>query len=291
MSSDAADPLDLPPSLAAEAFAQYQETPDSRRKALDELRQGILKLPEADRLNDVSDANLIRFVRCRKYDVARALATTVKLKRFYMKHATLLQGLDGESWKLLDQFQSVRIRKGLDKQSGKTILMIRPARLMPHMTSEFKQQHPNSLLRMNIWLMDRLSRDPDVQVNGLAALMTCSDMGFFDMVSLANVMTMEDRKILFGHMSALGIRMKGIYVFEAPLVLKGIFALVRPFLSAKLSSRVNMLGNDYASVIPTIIGQDGFKQLPGVYGGEGGEDIAFDRDVHDKLGVQFTWNP
>ena len=80
-------------------------------------------------------------------------------------------------------------------------------------------------------------------------------------------------------------------VRKAPLVLKGIFALVRPFLSAKLSSRVNMLGNDYASVIPTIIGQDGFKQLPGVYGGEGGEDIAFDRDVHDQLGVQFTWNP
>jgi hypothetical protein len=206
MSSDSADPLDLPPNLAAEAFAQYQETPNSRRKALDELRLGILALDEADRINDVSDANLIRFVRCRKYDVARALDTTVQLKRFYTKHATLLRGLDGEAFKLLDQFEAVRIRKDLDKQSGKTVLMIRPARLMPHMTSEFKQKHPNALLRFNIWLMDRLSRDPDVQVNGLVALMTCSEMGFFDMVSFVNIMTIEDRKILFGHMSALGIR-------------------------------------------------------------------------------------
>jgi len=285
------DSLDLPPHLAAEAFAQYKETPESRRKALDELRKGIQELPEEDRLNDLSDLNLIRFVRCRKYDVARALATTVTLKRFYVKHATLLRGLDGSAFKLLDQFQSLRIKKGLDKQSGKTLVMVRPARLMPGMTSDFQKAHPNALLRMNIWVMDRLSRDPDVQVNGIAALMTCSEMGFFDLVSFANIMTIDDRKILFAHMSALGIRMKGMYIFEAPLVIKGVFALIRPFLSAKLSGRINMLGGDYAAVIPTIIGEEGFRQLPAVYGGSGGEDIEFDQDMYAKMGVSYMWNP
>ena len=85
--------------------------------------------------------------------------------------------------------------------------------------------------------------------------------------------------------------MKGMYIFEAPLVLQGIFALIRPFLSAKLSSRVNMLGRDYARVIPTIIGQEGFKQLPAVYGGQGGEDIVFDQEIYLKLGVEFIWDP
>jgi len=285
------DPLDLPPHLAAEAFAQYQETAESRRKALDDLRRGILELPEEDRLNDLSDLNLIRFIRCRKYDISRALATTVKLKRFYTKHATLLRGLDGAAFTVVDQFQALRIKKGLDKQSGKTILMVRPARIMPGMTSEFLKANPNAILRMNIWVMDRLSRDQDVQVNGLAALMTCSGMGFFDMISFANIMTIEDRKIMFGHMSALGIRMKGMYIFEAPVVLKGIFALIRPFLSAKLSARVNMLGNNYADVIPPLIGDAGFRQLPSVYGGSGGEDIDFDQDMHAKLSVGCMWNP
>ena len=35
-----------------------------------------------DRLEDLTDANLIRFLRGRKYDMERALETTVEMRRF-----------------------------------------------------------------------------------------------------------------------------------------------------------------------------------------------------------------
>jgi hypothetical protein len=285
--------LDLPAHLIESAFIQYQETPEKRSQALLELREGILKLPEEERLKDLSDENLIRFVRNRKYDISRAIETTRNIKKFYQKHEDLVCGLDGNSFNLIDQFHGIRIVKGMDKtQDGKTILMVTSAKIVPMITDEFKKKNPKALLRNIIWIMDRISRDPDCQVNGIICMLSCNGMGFFDLLSVATVLSIEDRKIALKHMSTLGIRMKGLFAFEAPLVLKGIFAIIKPFLSAKLSSRINLLGSDYASVIPPLIGEEGFKQCPSAFGGEGGEDIAFDPEMKVKCSdINFVWDP
>ena len=77
------DPLNLPDFLAKIALEDFGETPETRAAALVELRKRIAELPdEKDRLEDVTDGNLIRFIRGRKYDMDRALETTVEMRRF-----------------------------------------------------------------------------------------------------------------------------------------------------------------------------------------------------------------
>ena len=81
------DPLALPTAaLRSAAFDQWGETAETRLAALTQLRARIEALPAEDRLHDLGDANLMRFIRNRKFDVDKALATTVKLKRFYTAH-------------------------------------------------------------------------------------------------------------------------------------------------------------------------------------------------------------
>jgi hypothetical protein len=56
------DPLDLPEHLRLVAKEELGENPEIRRTSLEILRTKISELPEADRLADVSDLNLIRFL-------------------------------------------------------------------------------------------------------------------------------------------------------------------------------------------------------------------------------------
>ena len=72
------DPLDLPEELALVAKEELNETPDLRQEALDNLRQLISELPK-DRLEDTSDANLIRFLRSKKFKGFDSIVTTVTI--------------------------------------------------------------------------------------------------------------------------------------------------------------------------------------------------------------------
>ena len=67
------DQFNLPEELAALALKDFGETKERRSAALLELRARIEALPESDRLADRSHANIIRFIRSRKYDITKAL--------------------------------------------------------------------------------------------------------------------------------------------------------------------------------------------------------------------------
>ena len=79
------DPCRLNPELAALAEKNYGEADTKRREYLDKMRKILEAKPTKDRLNDLSDQNLIRFLRCRKFDVDRAVEMAVKAKHFCIK--------------------------------------------------------------------------------------------------------------------------------------------------------------------------------------------------------------
>ena len=158
MESNTADPLELSDGLRQYAFEKYGETPLTRRAKLDELREKIALLPIDSQLKDVSDFNLIRFLRVRKFNVDRALELTVNLARFTIDNTGLCGGTPLE-YQVYSKFY--QILKDRDVE-GRTIVVLRIKNMMQAYTTEFQKQHP--LVRGQLMMLDRLSRDEHVQV-------------------------------------------------------------------------------------------------------------------------------
>ena len=124
------DPLELSGELARMAYEAMGETREKRREAIGALRAAIASQPQEDRLADTTDANLIRFVRGCKYDMAKALKTTIALECFNRMHPEWAQGLCSQEFSTLGFFWQV------EKQS--------PPPLSPP-SLPFLQEEPDTL--------------------------------------------------------------------------------------------------------------------------------------------------
>ena len=98
---------------------------------------------------------------------------------------------------------------------------------------------------------------------------------------------------MYRHLSCLGIRLKGLYLFEAPLILKSIFAVVRMFLEKKLRDRYHVCGNTCSKILPHVIGAMGHKRLPVSYEGAAAENepSLMDAWMLQQLLVRQEWDP
>jgi hypothetical protein len=197
--SETSNPLDLPPHLAAKAKEEIGEESSSfRQNKIVDLRDRIINLlPEKDRLSDTSDANLVRFLRSRKYDLDKALDGTVKLKQFYDRYGEILSHLcetEKEQELFISWSDFLSVIKGADPQ-GRTIIIMRPKKGIAHFTSELLAASPRVMLRFNVWMFERLSKDPEIQVNGVIIVNTFAGMTLFDNFKMNGMAPMSDQVI------------------------------------------------------------------------------------------------
>ena len=134
-----ADAINLPPELEAIALAELGETKELRESSLIDLRNRIQYLPNAlDRLVDLSDRSLIRFLRSRKYDVDKALENTICLQHFHNKYPEITSGvIHADHLKNLFKFLSV-IHEPLP--SGRVIMIMKPKEGIKHFDDEIKKK-------------------------------------------------------------------------------------------------------------------------------------------------------
>jgi len=99
---------ELPDFLREIAFQEINETPELRAAKLIELKESINALTQPDeKIEDLSDRNLIRFLRSRKYDVQRALESTIKWQKFYHSFRDILKDFTQEEARLCSNFLEV----------------------------------------------------------------------------------------------------------------------------------------------------------------------------------------
>ena len=213
------DPLDLPPHLAEIAERDFGETPATRAAALTELRARIAALPENDRLDDVSDVNLIRFLRNRKYVMDRTVETTATYARFKREYSHLFDITEEEAQVILKS-NAWNLVFGGAPHYHVTITFI-AKRIIHNYTAEFAKAHPDFIYRTQAWLMERVSREPAVQVCGSASVYSFKDFGLVDKLSLARVVNMKLERVLFPFIqNGIGIKIKGIYLAEVPTLVR-----------------------------------------------------------------------
>jgi hypothetical protein len=54
---------------------------------------------------------------------------------------------------------------------------------------------PRVMLRFNVWMFERLSKDPEIQVNGVIIVNTFAGMTLFDNIKMNGMAPMSDQVI------------------------------------------------------------------------------------------------
>jgi hypothetical protein len=264
-----ADPLDLPPHLAEIAERDFGETNETRMAALKELRNRIDALPENERLVDMSDLNLVRFLRNRKYNMDRVVASTIAYTKFRADNADLydidpdaLLGFDGVFKLMIGSAPDYRV-----------IFTLMPKKIVTLFTEEFVKAHPQFLLRFNIWSFELMSFMPAAQVCGIMGVLSFMDFSMWDNIALARMVNVQDRIKAFTFLtSCLGMKVKGLFVFEAPMLVQGIFTILSAFMSTKLRSRFHLGGKNYSILQEHF--KDNMDALPLSFGGNAPDNAA-----------------
>lgn len=134
-----ADQFNLSPELAKQALEEFGETPERRTMALTELRARIAALPSEDQLADTTDANIIRFLRARKYDMDKALESTNQFKHFQDKFADVIAAPGLRKLVLMSKDFLEVFR---EPNGGKVYVVMRPKMGLSKFTPELKAESP-----------------------------------------------------------------------------------------------------------------------------------------------------
>lgn len=108
------------------------------------------------------------------------------------------------------------------------------------------------MLRSNVWMFDRISRDPQAQVNGIVLIVDYNGFTLWDNFAMSKMASMGDQLATFNYFQLLGMRFKGAYIFQEPPFLDWIWFFVKPFMSEKIRSRFHPSGSNY-EVLKNVI--------------------------------------
>jgi len=132
---------------------------------------------------------------------------------------------------------------------GRVVLIMRPAKGIKLFTPELKKNNPRAMLRINFWIFENLSFDPQVQINGLVVINNFRDMTFFDQMAMSSMAPLGDQLATFQHFQILGMRFKAAYIFEQPPFMNWLWFFIKPFMSEKIKSRFFLCGHDYSILL------------------------------------------
>jgi len=254
--------LVLDAELQAQAEAEIGEpcTIEEKRARLSELRNKIAELPVDDRIKDTSADNLVRFLRSSKYRLPKALERTVDYARFFSRNRDDLSNVNpSEEFAVLKDL--VVVYRDLPGVAGRVVVCLFPKKAAPLIPAETLKSNPRILLRFNVWMFERLSRDRQVQVRGLILLNSFADAGLSPGISISSLVNMSERRLAFSFFSIMGFRLHCAMVFEEPTFLTWFWWAIKVFVSAKIRDRFMLNGTNYAKV-DEVLGPEVRQRLP-----------------------------
>ena len=170
LTSSGSGGLFLPPDLAAMAARELNETPPVRRQALIEFRQALGE-EEGERVLD-EDALLLKFLRCKKFDVSRSLSVYNGYRAFRRENKELFTDLTpsrvGHIWDngLLGALES------RDKH-GRAVMVSFPGAWDP------ETQSLDDILRAMVLQLEHLIENTTTQVTGIVLIADFKDFSLY----------------------------------------------------------------------------------------------------------------
>jgi hypothetical protein len=263
------DPLELPTQqLKDDAFNLLGETSEKRKESIIQLRDLINKLPIEDQIdNKDDDIILIAYLRGKKFNIEKALETTISYAKFHIKHSDICQSIEENKDEFINIFSNFcYISKDKDK-FGRVVVVFSAPNIFKKINANpsFLDNNPCSLARFNIWLFNKLKFNIDIQVYGMCLVGYFTGLTFWETTLLPKIAPLNERKQIFKYVTnCCSFRFKGAYIFDEPFYLRWIFNIIYPFLSAKMASRFHLCSHDYSRLDEII---EDKKNLPIQLGG------------------------
>lgn len=240
----------LPYKLQLIAEEQLGETPARRKDTLERLAQ---LLEEEEELNARKDGRfLLRFLRVRKYDVEAALRS---VRNYYR-----MREVSGPIFRnFLPSKVSPATRKlvmtlpGKDVH-GRCIILFKIGAWVPA-ESSYIEAH-----RAVVLSLEHLVRDPATQTLGVVMMFDYAGLTV-DNVLACNVGLMRQG---FEYLQeCVPIRLKAMYVVRHGAAFDMFFAIIKPFMKAKIIQRIRLYGEKFDELHREISPDN----LPEEYGG------------------------
>lgn len=257
------------------AYQELEETSERRAEAICELRERIFSLPSSERLHDVSDCNLIRFIRARKYDLDKALKTTISLRKFENSRAAICDPVfTFEEMCHFEDFFQILPRP--DK-SGHLVVVFQLIKVLRLFTPEFLQQYPDAFMRSNLFFLQQISLNHFAQICGVVVLIDFDEFTLWDSLKFSTIVTVENTlSVLHYVQSCIGLRLAGVHLFHAPAYVTWLWGVVKLFLNERMAKRFHF-SSDYEDILESL----GAEVLPVKYGG------AYQDTEYSWLRTQF----
>ena len=166
--------LSLPPDLAVVAARELNETPQLRRQALIEFRKA---LNEEEAQEDRSttpedDSVLLRFLRCKKFDVSRSLSVYNGYKAFRRSNKELFNDLTPSRVSHIWDNGLLGALESRDKH-GRAVMVSFPGAWDP------ETQPLEDVLRAMILQLEHLIENTTTQVTGIVLIADFKDFSLY----------------------------------------------------------------------------------------------------------------
>ncbi|XP_077525196.1 alpha-tocopherol transfer protein-like [Amblyomma americanum] len=234
------------------AHEELGETPEKRREALEEIRRLLEAEPDLNSRRD--EEFLLRFLRVRKYDVESALRC---VRNYYRNQAS--------SGSVYDEFLPSRVLPAAHKLymvmpqkdiRGRPIFLHRAGMWMPDEVP-YKDLH-----RAGLICLEHMACDPVAQTLGIVLLI---DFAGFTADKVFSLSIGLMRRAFEYIQDCMPMRMKAVHIVRQSYAFDLLFALVRPFMSAKIIKRVRFHGENFERLHEEVPPE----ALPEEYGGRG----------------------
>jgi hypothetical protein len=262
------------------------EDADIRAAGLAELRRQLAALRDGGgaaaseaRLPREDDKFLLAFLRAKKYDVPKALKCLVSFGRFWYSHPEIVEGLCAARVKDVWRLGMMGFLPSTRDVHGNTVTVLRMGAI-DFGAPEFKAHYTaRNMLSLSLYILLQMFEDEEMQLHGACYVETLEGFTFANAMKLSGTMNSKDQQeVMAAGTDTFPLRIRDIYVIHQPWYFSIFWAIVKPFLKAKLTKRLHLLGDDVAALHKVVDP----KGLPADFGGALPYDLSGFLDAMEK---------
>lgn len=244
--------------LQSVAERELGETPEVKQKSLAQLRE---LLEGEDRLVVPPDDVLVMFLRAKKYRVQDALKTIKGYLRARRDVPQYFDNLTPSNIPYETFFHDHKLIMFARDSQGRAVGYLKFGSWNSGVCSL------DDLMRCALVATESHLREEETQIRGIVGVI---DLKGFSAHHMLHMTPRYTRRVIAIGQDSLPARVKGVYYLNTPAVFRIVHALVKPFLSAKLLSRLQFLAGgieELSGVVPAEL-------IPKEFGGTQ-EDFDF----------------